>query len=117
MSESQPALLAVEETEDLFEGLESRVKKAVELVHHLRSEQAQLKFQLENAAGSREEVSKLSAERDSIQTESERLKAEVERLSGENGRIVAEITRLKEEQREIKQRVQKVLAQLDVLGA
>jgi FtsZ-binding cell division protein ZapB len=116
MSESQPTLLVVKETEDVFSGLESKVRRAVELVHDLRAEQAQLKFQLDTAINAKDEVSLVSAERDEARSEVSRLQAEVDRLAAENGGMVAEITRLKEEQREVKQRVQKVLSQLDVLG-
>jgi len=43
---SQPALLPTSDADDLFIGLEAKVRRAVELVHHLRAEKAQISFQL-----------------------------------------------------------------------
>lgn len=101
MSDSQPALLPAE-SEDVFAGLEERVRRAIELIHTLRAEQAQLRFQLEHAFSSREDTQKLTADRD--------------RLRDENERLRRDITQLQEEQREVKARVQKVLGQLDLLS-
>lgn len=103
MSDSQPGLLPVGDSEDPFESLEAKVRRAVEMVHSLRAENAQIAFQLERAQANRLDHSKLTAERDEARAEADQLRRD--------------LAALKEQQREIRTRVQKALSQLDMLGS
>jgi uncharacterized coiled-coil DUF342 family protein len=101
--------LFMAEDSDSLASLEERITRAVQLVMSLREQNAELHRKLESAVQERDS---LKAERDNALGSI----AQYKQSSVEGEKYKAELDQLKNERRNVRNRIEKLLGQMDLLG-
>jgi chromosome segregation ATPase len=96
-----------EEGIDTLASLEQRIQRAVELLNSLRNENRELNEQLSVAKNERDEAARNLEDTRRQLSDSE---AQVNRLS-------ADLNHLRDERKQVKNRIEKLLGQMDLLSA
>ncbi len=105
---------AVEESVDTLAGLEERINRAVQMISELRSDNEQLHAKLEK---SQEEIRTLITERDETHLLAEEFQKESGALELKVQQLSEECEGLRDERKQVKNRIEKLLNQLDLLSA
>jgi FtsZ-binding cell division protein ZapB len=103
-----------EESLDTLASLEQRITRAVELLSNLRSENEQLRQNL-NAA--QEELNSVKGSRDEVQAQSAWFQKENGELEQKATRLSQELDELRNERKQVKARIEKLLGQMDLVSA
>lgn len=105
---------AVEETVDTLASLEERINRAVQIISELRSDNEQLHAKLRKA---HEDMKALETERDEGQQLAEEFQKENGALELKIQQLSEECDGLRDERQQVKNRIEKLLNQLDLLNA
>lgn len=96
-----------EEGIDTLASLEQRIQRAVELLTSLRSENHGLNEQLSAAKNERDEVTR----------QLEDTRRQLSDSEAQVGRLSADLNHLRDERKQVKNRIEKLLGQMDLLSA
>jgi FtsZ-binding cell division protein ZapB len=102
------------ESVDTLANLEERINRAVQIISQLRGENDHLQAKLKKAT---EDISTLQTERDEAHSFSEEFQRENTALEAKIANITEELETLRGERKQVKHRIEKLLGQLDLLGA
>ena len=103
-----------EESIDTLASLEQRITRAVELLSNLRSENEQLRQNLNVA---QEELNSVKGARDESQAQSAWLQKQNGDLEQKMTRLSQEMEELRSERKQVKARIEKLLGQMDLVSA
>jgi|SRR3954447_9950891 chromosome segregation ATPase len=104
----------VGENVDTLADLEERINRAVQVITQLRSDNDQLQGKLKKA---QEDLVGLRSERDEALSYSEEFQKENGKLEEKIQRMTEELDTLREDRKQVKNRIEKLLGQLDLLSA
>jgi chromosome segregation ATPase len=105
---------AVEESIDSLANLEERINRAVQIISELRSDNEQLQGKLRK---SHEELGALRVERDEAHLLAEEFQKESSSFESKIQQLSTECENLRQERKQVKNRIEKLLNQLDLLSA
>jgi FtsZ-binding cell division protein ZapB len=103
-----------EESIDTLASLEQRITRAIELLSNLRSENEQLRQNL-NAA--QDELNSVKGARDESQAQSAWFQKQNGELEQKATRLSQELDELRSERKQVKARIEKLLGQMDLVSA
>ena len=105
---------AVPESTDTLASLEDRINRAVQIITTLRADNEQMQRKLEKTE---EDLSAVRLERDEAQSMSAAFEKENTDLEQKIKDLTEELNTLRGERKQVKNRIEKLLSQLDLLSA
>jgi chromosome segregation ATPase len=105
---------ASDESVDSLSSLEERIHRAVQIIQQLRAENDNLQIRLKKAG---EEVTAAFAQRDEAQQLCDEFQKETGDLEAKLRLSQEELQALRDERKQVKNRIEKLMGQLDLLSA
>ena len=99
---------------DALSSLEQRIHRAVQVITELRSENEACQVRLRKA---QDDVAAVTAERDEAQQLCEEFQKDNGELANKVRGLTEELSSLRDERKQVKNRIEKLMGQLDLLSA